>query len=108
MGNIKIGIVQFDILTGKVEENLKTTIDGIQSLASEGADIIVLPEMFSCSFDYENLIKHSEKTPEILSKLRQTAQQNNVIIAAMENIQIILCLIRFHLIFIQQVFLSII
>ncbi len=81
MGNIKIGIVQFDILTGKVEENLKTAIDGIHSLASDGADIIVLPEMFSSGFDYENLIKHSEETPKVLTKLQQTAQQNNVIIA---------------------------
>ncbi len=82
MGNIIVGIVQFDILTGKVEENLKTAIGGINSLASKGADIIVLPEMFSSSFDYDNLIKHSEETAEILFKLKQTAQQNNVIIAA--------------------------
>lgn len=82
MSTIKIGIVQFNVLTGKVRANIKTAVDGINSLADAGADIVILPEMFSCSFDYDNLKQHSEETPKILSKLKQTAQQKNVIIAA--------------------------
>ena len=81
MTHISIGIVQFDILTGKIEKNIETAIGGICSLAADGADLVILPEMFSSGFDYDNLKKHSETTPEILQKLKQTAQAENVIIA---------------------------
>ncbi len=81
MTQISIGIVQFDILTGKTEENLGTAIDGIRSLADSGTDLVILPEMFSSGFDYDNLKKHSEATPHILQQLKQTAQAENVIIA---------------------------
>lgn len=82
MDKINIGIVQFSSLTGQVKENLKTAIDGIHALSDKGADIAVLPEMFSCSFDNENLKRHGEETPEILRSLKQTARQKNIIIAA--------------------------
>ena len=46
----------------KLNKNIETVLSGINALAEEGAELIILPEMFSCSFDYENLKTHCEKT----------------------------------------------
>ncbi len=84
----KIGIVQFDILTGNNETNLTTALNGINKLADDGADLVVLPEMFSCSFDNENLHEHCRKTPEVLSALKAAALENKVVISgSMPEIQ---------------------
>ncbi len=82
MSLIKVGIVQFDILTGKTDENLKEAVKGIRKLADDGANLVVMPEMFSCSFDNENLQKHCIKTPEVLSTLKKTAVEKKVVIAS--------------------------
>lgn len=81
MTQINTGIVQFDILTGQTDKNIETALEGVRSLADSGSDLIILPEMFSSSFDYDNLKKHSEATPDILQQLKETAQAKNVIIA---------------------------
>lgn len=76
-----IGIVQFDILTGQTEKNIETAIKGIKKLAADGVRIVVLPEMFSCSFDNNHLEEHSRKTPEILGIFEELAFSEGVIIA---------------------------
>ncbi len=78
----KSGVIQFDVLTGKWMENIRTAETHIRKLADEGASLILLPELFSCSFDNPNLPDHCMKTPEILASLKDTARQNNIIIAA--------------------------
>ena len=78
----KVGIVQFDILTGDIEKNLRSAVSGIERLADDGAELVVLPEMFSCSFDNENLHAHCKETPGILRKLEAVAIEKEVVIAA--------------------------
>lgn len=81
MTDINIGIVQFDVLTGESIKNCDTAVKGICSLAADGADMILLPEMFSSGFDYDKLREHGNNTPDILQQLKETAKSENVIIA---------------------------
>lgn len=81
MKKFKAGIFQFDVKLGKVDDNVKTVMAGLDDLADKGADLVLLPEMWSCGFDNGLLMTHAEKTPDILSLLGRVAAQHNMAIA---------------------------
>jgi len=81
MKKITAGICQFDIHLGAVDTNKKAARDGIARLNDQGAELLVLPEMWSCGFDYPGLATHAAKTPKILDDLAKTASENSLIIA---------------------------
>ncbi|MCP3924773.1 MAG: carbon-nitrogen family hydrolase [Desulfobacterales bacterium] len=75
---LKTAVFQFDTKTGMIDENLAYVIERIPPL---NADLVVLPEMWSCGFDYSNLKSHAEKTPYVLDELSKVAIKENVMIA---------------------------
>ncbi len=74
----KAGFVQFDVRKGQVEANLKTALRYLAQLASCNVRLAVLPEMFSCSFDNENLKEHSKHTDDILNELSSLAADSGM------------------------------
>jgi omega-amidase len=60
MKNLKIGIIQSDIYWEKAEENRLNLSPKIAKLANEGAQLIILPEMFNSGFSM-NTKKIAEK-----------------------------------------------
>ncbi len=78
---MKVGIIQFDIKRGKVDANIKTAFSSIQTLGDKGADLVVLPELWSCGFDNKNLSEHAEKTSMIIEKLSRAASDKRMLIA---------------------------
>ena len=81
MKKIVAGICQFDIQLGAVDANIKRAFKGIHQLNDQGASLLVLPEMWSCGFDYPGLATHAAKTPKILDDLARIASDNELIIA---------------------------
>ena len=79
--NFKAGIVQFDVKSGQNETNLDTALGYLAKLVSKKVTLAVLPEMFSCSFDNESLIKHSGFSQKILDSLSLFAKKNQIAIA---------------------------
>ncbi|MDM8549083.1 carbon-nitrogen family hydrolase [Desulfobacterales bacterium HSG2] len=79
--SLKAGIIQFDVKLGDIASNIDTASEGIEFLGSKNADMALLPEMWSCSFDNERLGDHAGETPAILEKLSRAAVGNNIIIA---------------------------
>ncbi|MBU0462594.1 MAG: carbon-nitrogen family hydrolase [Proteobacteria bacterium] len=79
--NFKAGVVQFDVKSGQVETNLNTVFGHLEKLASENVSLAVLPEMFSCSFDNENLSKHSKLSDKVVESLSFFARKNQMAIA---------------------------
>ena len=77
----KAGAVQFDVKAGQIEANLNTILGYLEELASDNVNLAVLPEMFSCSFDNENLREHSELTEKVLKRLSLFAKENQIAIA---------------------------
>jgi len=78
---IRTGIIQFDVKPGDIKSNVNSAIDGIQRLAGRHADVVVLPELWSCGFDRENMASHAERTPEIIEKMARLARRHHLIIA---------------------------
>jgi predicted amidohydrolase len=80
LNQIKAGFVQFDVVYGDYDHNLKEVEKGLEILNKKGAELVVLPEMWSCGFDYPLLKEHSLKTPEILEKLGVYAKKYSMVI----------------------------
>lgn len=75
---IKAAVIQFDVKTGKVDENLKYISKKTESL---DADLIVLPEMWMCGFDYTFLTDHALRTPMVLDEISKLAKNSGTVIS---------------------------
>ncbi|WP_108670189.1 carbon-nitrogen family hydrolase [Peribacillus acanthi] len=77
----KIGCIQMDIAFGDVQKNFKTTKEKIAHAAGLGAEIILLPELWTTGYDLTRLEEiadqDAEKTIEFLSNC---AKEHNVTI----------------------------
>jgi len=78
---LKAGIVQFDVKTGDTMSNLETALTKIDRLADQGAELVLLPEMWSCGFDNRKLHEHAADVPGIIEKISKKAKQHRIIIA---------------------------
>lgn len=81
MKTFRAGIIQFDVVLGKVNHNVRTVQTKLATLTGSNVDVVVLPEMWSCGFDNEHLPDHARKTPGILDYLCTFAQKKKVVIA---------------------------
>ncbi len=81
LNEIKAGFVQFDVVYGDLDKNFEKVRQGIEELGLKKVEIAVLPEMWSCGFDYIALEEHAEKTPDLLKKLSELAIEKNMVIA---------------------------
>ncbi|UFS71822.1 carbon-nitrogen family hydrolase [Geomonas sp. RF6] len=66
---IRAACVQFTVKLGDVEGNLRHVKEALSCVAGEGAQLVVLPEMWSCGFDYRRLRAHAGQTSRILDDL---------------------------------------
>ncbi len=81
MNSIHAGIVQLDVNSGNIDANIDAALNGVRRLADRGANLAVLPEMWTCGFDNANLATHARRTPEILERLSRLATECDIIIA---------------------------
>lgn len=81
LNSVKAGFVQFDVVYGNYEHNLNEVEKGLEILNKKDVELAVLPEMFSCGFDYASLREHAAKSAEILEKIGKTAKKNSMVIA---------------------------
>ncbi len=78
---ITAGVVQFDIKKGQIENNLDAVFEALDTLAMHQVSLAVLPEMFSCSFDNENLKQHCLETDKTVERLCCFSQKHKMAIA---------------------------
>jgi len=77
---LTVAALQFNIKLGIVDKNLEQAIDGLRHVASEGARLAVLPEMWSAGYDYKRLSSHAAETPRILDDLCRLSDELNLVI----------------------------
>jgi len=76
------GVLQIDIKIGDIDANLASVVNGIHRLGKKGAQLTVLPELWSCGFDNPGeLIKQAWKTPQTIEALSALAKKHRMIIA---------------------------
>lgn len=75
------GLAQWDVQSGGIQANRTKAVDAIIRLAAAGADLAILPELWSCGFDHDQMASHAEKTPEIIKDLCALSQKYEILIA---------------------------
>ncbi len=78
----KIGIAQTSVSADK-QRNLKYANEAVEELGRNGADFVVLPEMFNCPYSTEYFRGYSEKAGgAFYSKISEIAAKNKVYLIA--------------------------
>ncbi|MDX2479058.1 MAG: carbon-nitrogen family hydrolase [Desulfuromusa sp.] len=67
--------IQFNIALGHIDANLDKIITALQRVAQQGAKLVVLPEMWSCGYDYRNLVELAQETPRVLQELQNKCRE---------------------------------
>ncbi|MCW8860398.1 MAG: carbon-nitrogen family hydrolase [Deltaproteobacteria bacterium] len=67
--------IQFNIALGYIDANLDKAVAALRRVAQQGAKLAVLPEMWSCGYDYRNLTELAKETPRVLETLKQESQK---------------------------------
>jgi predicted amidohydrolase len=78
--SIRAAIIQFDVRPGDVEHNFSVVARRTTSLAKQGVDLILLPEMWSTGFANERLKDLSESTPKVLEDLSTLSRELGVMV----------------------------
>lgn len=77
---ITIALAQIDIALGRPEENL-AKVEGMVAAASQsGAQIVLLPELWSTGYDLERMEEHAKATEGLILRLSQLAKQRSIYI----------------------------
>jgi len=72
--------VQFNLKLGEVDTNIASALSGIEQAAAAGAQIAVLPEMWSSGYDYRHLSDLAERTPEVIDRLCAVSKSNGMVL----------------------------
>jgi predicted amidohydrolase len=72
--------IQFNVKQGDVDANLAYVREALQRVASQGANLAVLPEMWSSGFDYKNLNELAQRTAGIRYELLELSRKLNLVI----------------------------
>lgn len=73
--------LQLNLELGNINSNMKKIHDILSSRKIKSDSLVLLPEMFSCGFDNDNLIEHSKKTPKIYRELQEISKEKKLVIA---------------------------
>lgn len=70
MKQITCSAIQFKVGLGAIDANLTKALAALKRAAARGAKLAVLPEMWSCGYDYRNLKELAAQTPQVLERLQ--------------------------------------
>ncbi len=75
MKQLTCAAIQFNISLGYIDANLDKATAALHRTAERGAKLVVLPEMWSCGYDYRNLAELAKETPRVLDVIQKKCQQ---------------------------------
>lgn len=82
MRKFKVGIVQMNVSDNK-DENIKKAVSMIRQAAKNGADLVVLPEIFMCPYDNKCFSVYAEEFPGECSKaMMSVAKESSIYLLA--------------------------
>jgi predicted amidohydrolase len=79
MTSVKAAALQFNIALGEIGANLKKARAGLRRVAQQGAQLAVLPEMWSSGYAYRNLQELAAETPRVLEQIAQECGELNLV-----------------------------
>jgi len=80
MRTVNAAAIQFNVKQGDVDTNLAYVREALKRVAAWGAQLVLLPEMWSSGFDYKNLNLLSLRTAEIVEELTALSRELDLVI----------------------------
>jgi predicted amidohydrolase len=77
--------LQFRPQFGAVERNLSSVLEYLKEVKEDS--LVLLPEMWQCGFDYENMKKHAQATGEVLEEIKRVSVQKSLTVAGTYPVQ---------------------
>lgn len=76
-----IHALQLNLKMGDSDHNLERVYSILISRRVKSGSLVLLPEMFSCGFDHENLQTHAKATTKVYKTLQDISKEKNLVIA---------------------------
>ncbi|MDA8429611.1 MAG: carbon-nitrogen family hydrolase [Geobacteraceae bacterium] len=80
MNTIQAAAIQFNVRPGDVDANLAYIRSALRRVAAQGANLVVLPEMWSSGFAYKNLNELALRTAGIAEELLELSRELKLVI----------------------------
>jgi omega-amidase len=80
MNPIHAAAIQFNVKQGDVDANLAYVREALARVAGQGANLAVLPEMWSTGFSYKNLNELALRTHGIVEELLELSARHKLVI----------------------------
>ena len=77
---IKAAAIQFNVQQGELDANLAYVRDALARVAAQGAQLAVLPEMWSTGFAYRNLAELAQQTEAVVAELQELSARHRLVI----------------------------
>jgi predicted amidohydrolase len=74
------GCYQFRVHPGQVKKNLRLVEMALSWFADQGCQLLILPEMWSCGFFYDDLRGMAKETPTVLNDLQNWSRQHGLVL----------------------------
>lgn len=75
------GTIQFDVRRDHPSENMADVLAYLEALSEKNVQLAVLPEMFFCSFDNEQVAGHAEFFNPVIERLKRFAKKHKIAIS---------------------------
>jgi len=77
---VRAASVQFNIALAEVDINLARASAAIERLADRGAELAVLPEMWSTGYSYKHLSRLAEQSPRVIEALCRLSEKHSMVL----------------------------
>lgn len=75
------GFLQIDVKAGAISENITKVKEFLERLSPPKESLVVLPELWSAGFFYEELDFQAEQTPQVLFEIKRLAEKYTITLA---------------------------
>lgn len=79
MKALSVSALQFNLSIGNINFNLEKGFAAMRRVAAQGAQLAVLPEMWSCGYDYRHLAELAQQTPAVLERWQQVCRETGLV-----------------------------
>lgn len=80
MQAITAAAIQFNVKQGDIDANLAYVREALARVAAQGANLAVLPEMWSTGFAYKTLNELAQKTASVVAELQELSVRHKLVI----------------------------
>ncbi|KAA0889815.1 carbon-nitrogen family hydrolase [Oryzomonas rubra] len=80
MSSLRAAAIQFNVRQGAVDANLAHVREALRRAAAQGANLVVLPEMWSSGFAYKSLNELAQRTAGIVEELLALSRDLKLVI----------------------------